>query len=57
MLEIMTGLPVEFIATINIRNLNIIKNKLPKFLNITQFYSIVIPCLSENPKNRQVLRN
>ena len=52
MLEIMTGLPVEFIATINIRNLNIIKNKLPKFLNITQFYSIVIPCLSENPKNR-----
>ena len=52
MLEIMTGLPVEFIATINVRNLNIIKNKLPKFLNINQFYSIVIPCLSENPKNR-----
>ena len=52
MLEIITGYPVEFISTINIRNLFLIKNKLPKLLNVTDFYNIVIPCLDENPKKR-----
>ena len=52
MLEIMTGFPVEFIATINNKNLSRIKNKLPKLLNITEFYDLVTPCLEENPKNR-----
>ena len=45
MLEIMTQLPVEFIASINISNLSKIQYKLPKFLNITQFYDVIKPCL------------
>ena len=52
MLEIMTGLPVQMIAAINIRNLFSIKNKLPKFLNASDFYNAVIPCLYEDPKKR-----
>ena len=52
MLEIMTELPVQTIAAINITNLFTIKNKLPKFLNISEFYNVVIPCLCENPKKR-----
>ena len=53
----MEGVPVEFIGTINVKNLNIIKKKLLQFLNINQFYSIVIPCMSENPKNRPNTEN
>jgi len=45
MLEIMTELPVQMIAAININNLYTIKNKLPKFLNVSEFYNVVIPCL------------
>ena len=40
------------IAIINIASLFTIKNKLPKFLNATAFYNVVIPCLCENPKKR-----
>ena len=52
MLEIMTGFPVEYIAKINNKNLSLLKNKLPKLLNVTEFYDLVIPCLDENPKKR-----
>ena len=52
MLEIMTELPVHIIAAINIESLNTIKNKLPKFLNVSEFYNLVIPCLKINPKER-----
>ena len=52
MLEIMTELPVHIIAAINIQSLNTIKHKLPKFLNVSEFYNLVIPCLKENPKER-----
>ena len=52
MLEIMTELPVQFIVKINIKNLPSIKNKLPQFLYVSEFYNLVIPCLYENPKNR-----
>ena len=52
MLEIMTELPVIIIASINIKNIFSLKDKLPKFLNISEFYNLVIPCLSENPKKR-----
>ena len=52
MLEIMTGYPVEFITTINITNLESLKNKLPKLLNVTQFYDLVIPCLNKDPEKR-----
>ena len=52
MLEIMTGYPVEFIITINITNLESLKNKLPKLLNVTQFYDLVIPCLNKDPEKR-----
>ena len=45
MLEIMTELPVQIIAAININSLYTIKNKLPKFLNVSEFYNVVIPCL------------
>ena len=52
MLEIMTGFPVKFIAKINNKNLSQIKDKLPKLLNITEFYDLVTPCLNVNPKKR-----
>jgi serine/threonine protein kinase len=52
MLEIMTQLPVETISAINISNINSIKNRLPKFLNVTTIYNIVIPCLYTDPKKR-----
>lgn len=52
MLEIMTGFPVEFIAKINKKNLSQIKNDLPKLLDISKFYDLVIPCLNVNPKKR-----
>ena len=52
MLEIMTQLPVETICAINISNINLIKNRLPKFLNVTTFYNLVIPCLYTDPKKR-----
>jgi serine/threonine protein kinase len=45
MLEIMTELPVQIIAAININSLYTIKDKLPKFLNVSEFYNVVIPCL------------
>ena len=52
MLEIMTGYPVKVIAQINKSNLSRIKNKLPKFLNVSEFYDLVTPCLNEDPKKR-----
>ena len=52
MLEIMTQLPVLMIAVIDIKSLYSLKNKLPKLLNVDEFYNVVIPCLSPNPKNR-----
>lgn len=52
MLEIMTQLPVPIIAAINIESLNTLKEHLPKILNVSEFYNIVIPCLAVNPKKR-----
>ena len=52
MLEIMTQYPVELILPINNKNLSRIKNKLPKLLNITDFYDLVTPCLEVDPKKR-----
>ena len=52
MLELMTQLPVTIIAAINSINLYTIKNKLPKFLYVSEFYNIVILCLLENPDKR-----
>ena len=52
MLEIMTQLPVPIISAIRIENINSIKNYLPPFLNISEFYNLVIPCLSNDPKKR-----
>lgn len=52
MLEIMTELPVQIIATIKIDSLYTLKNKLPKFLNVSEFYNVVIPCLRRDPRNR-----
>ena len=52
MLEIMTQLPVLIISGITIETLYILKDKLPKFLNVSEFYNVVIPCLYENPSKR-----
>ena len=52
MLEIMTELPVHILQKININNFDDIKHKLRKFLNISEFYNLVIPCLKEDPKER-----
>ena len=52
MLEIMTQLPVQMIQTINGLNIYSLKNKLPKFMDITQFYDIVISCLNIDYKKR-----
>ena len=52
MLEIMTQLPVQMIQAINSINIFSLKNKLPKFLDITQFYDIVIGCLNIDYKKR-----
>ena len=52
MLEIMTQLPVPLIQAINSTNIFSLKNKLPKFLNITQFYDLVIGCLNLDYKKR-----
>ena len=52
MLEIMTQLPVPLIQAINSSNIFSLKNKLPKFLNITQFYDLVIGCLNLDYKKR-----
>ena len=52
MLEIMTQLPLPIISVINNRSLFSLKNKLPKFLNVSAFYDVVIPCLNEDPKKR-----
>ena len=48
----MTQLPVETISAINISNINLIKDRLPKFLNATTIYNLVIPCLYIDPKKR-----
>ena len=48
MLEIMTQLPVQMIQVINSSNIFTLKYKLPKFLDITQFYDLVISCLNIN---------
>ena len=52
MLEIMTQLPVQMIAVINNNNIYSLKDKLPKFLDVSEFYNIVIPCLSLDLKKR-----
>ena len=52
MLEIMTQLPVQMIAIIDIYSLYTLKNYLPKLLNSTEFYNVVIPCLAPDPKKR-----
>lgn len=52
MLEIMTQLPVQMIQAINGLNIYSLKNKLPKFMDITQFYDIVISCLNIDYKKR-----
>ena len=52
MLEIMTELPVQIIASIEIESLYTIKNKLPKFLNVSEFYNVVIPCLCRESRKR-----
>ena len=52
MLEIMTQLPVGIISQINTYNINSIKDRLPKFLNVSDFYNLVIPCLNLDPKKR-----
>ena len=52
MLEIMTQLPVGVISQINTYNINSIKDRLPKFLNVSDFYNLVIPCLNLDPKKR-----
>ena len=46
MLEIMTQLPIQMIQVINSLNIYTLKYKLPKFMNVTQFYDIVIACLN-----------
>ena len=52
MLEIMTELPVYKIAELNIERLSTIKDTLPKLLDVSNFYSVVIPCLNIDPKKR-----
>ena len=52
MLEIMTQLPIEMIQAINSANIFTLKNKLPRFMDITQFYDIVITCLNIDYKKR-----
>jgi serine/threonine protein kinase len=52
MLEIMTQLPIQMIQVINSSNIYSLKDKLPKFMDITQFYDIVISCLNIDYKKR-----
>ena len=52
MLEIMTQLPVQIIQAINSINIFSLRDKLPRFLDITQFYDLVIGCLNINYKKR-----
>ena len=52
MLEIMTQLPIEMVQAINSANIFTLKNKLPRFMDITQFYDIVITCLNIDYKKR-----
>ena len=52
MLEIMTQYPVRIIQTIDSSNIFSLKNKLPKFMDITQFYDIVISCLNIDYRKR-----
>ena len=46
MLEIMTQLPIEMIQDINSEIIFTLKNKLPRFMDITRFYDIVITCFN-----------
>ena len=46
MLEIMTQLPIQMIQAINSLNIHTLRNKLPRFMDITQFYDLVIECLN-----------
>ena len=46
MLEIMTQLPIQMIQVIDSKSIFSLKYKLPKFMDITQFYDIVITCLN-----------
>ena len=57
MLEIMTQLPLPIISVFNNRSLFSLKNKLPKFLNVSAFYDVDIPCLNEDPKKGQMQNN
>jgi len=52
MLEIMTQMPVQMIQAINSSNIYSLKNKLPKLLDITNFYDLVIPCLNADKRKR-----
>ena len=52
MLEIMTQLPVQMIQVINSSNIFSLKYKLPRFMDITQFYDLVISCLNKDYKKR-----
>ena len=57
MLEIMTQLPVQMIQAINSLNINTLRNKLPKFMDITQFYDLVIACLNiDNTKRPDAVK-
>ena len=57
LLEKMTQLPVETISSINISIINLIKDRLPKFLNATTIYNLVIPCFMLIPKRAQLKIN
>ena len=52
MLEIMTQLPIQMIQVINSTNIFTLRNKLPKFMDINEFYDIVIACLNIDYKKR-----
>jgi serine/threonine protein kinase len=52
MLEIMTQLPVKMIQVIDSLSVFTLKYKLPKFMDITQYYDIVITCLNIDFKKR-----
>ena len=52
MLEIMTQLPIQMIQVINSINIFTLKYKLPKFMDVTQFYDLVIACLNLDYKKR-----
>ena len=52
MLEIITQLPIQTVQVINSINIYTLKYKLTKFMDITQFYDLVIACLNFDYKKR-----